>query len=61
MPGLKAMFLDEGPDGKVRCRFICDCCRIESYVYTNAGHFLEIKKTHADVPVIGMFELGVKQ
>jgi CheY-like chemotaxis protein len=54
IPGLKAMFIDEGQDGKVRCRFICDCCRIESYVYTNAGHFLEIEKTPPDVVVMDL-------
>jgi len=42
MPGLKAIFLDKGLDGKVRCRFICDCCRVESYAYTNAKLCLEM-------------------
>jgi CheY-like chemotaxis protein len=57
MPGLKAMFLDEGYNGYVRCRFICDWCKVESNVYSNARLFLEIEKTHPDVVVmdIGLY------
>jgi len=54
MPGLKAMFLDEGPNENIRCRFICDCCKIEFYVYSNARLFSEIEKTHPDVVVIDL-------
>ena len=54
MPGLKAMFLDKGPNGNIRCRFICDWCRIESYVQSNARLFLEIEKTHPDVVVMDL-------
>jgi len=52
MPGLSAMFLDEGSNGNIRCRFICDWCKIESYVHTNARLFLEIEKTYPDVVVM---------
>ncbi|MBW2493034.1 MAG: hypothetical protein JRE65_18030 [Deltaproteobacteria bacterium] len=87
MPELKAMLLDEGTNGNIRCRYISDCYRIESCVYSIARLFLEIEKTlpdvvvmdldlyakidgietskrkrrQFDVPVIYMFELGVKQ
>ena len=54
MPGLKAMFLDEGPNKNIRCRFICDCCRIESHVYSNARLFSEIEKTDPDVVVMDL-------
>ena len=54
MPGLKAMFLDEGPNENIRCKFICDCCKIESYVYSNARLFSEIEKTHPDVVVMDL-------
>ena len=54
MPGLKAMFLDEGHNRNIRCRFICDCCRIESYVYSNARLFSEIEKTNPDVVVMNL-------
>ena len=54
MPGLKAMFLDEGPDENIRCRFICDWCKVESNVYSDAKLFLEIEKTHPDIVVIDL-------
>jgi len=54
MPGLTAMFLDKGPNENIRFRFICDCCRIEFYVYSNARLFSEIGKTHPDVVVIDL-------
>jgi CheY-like chemotaxis protein len=54
MPGLRAMFLDEGPNKIIRCRFICDCCRIESYVSSNARLFSEIERTHPDVVVMDL-------
>jgi len=54
MPGLKAMFLDEGSNEDIRCRFICDWCKVESCVYSNARLFSEIEKTHPDVVVIDL-------
>jgi len=54
MPGLKALFLDVGYNGYVRSRFICDWCKIESYVYSNARLYLEIEKTHPDVVVMDL-------
>jgi len=54
MPGLRAMFLDKGNSENIRCRVICDCCKMESYVYSNARLFSEIEKTHPDVVVIDL-------
>ena len=54
MPGLKAMFLDEGHNRNIRCRFICDWCKVESNVYSNAKLFSEIEKTHPDVVVMNL-------
>ena len=54
MPGLRAMFLDRGPNGNIRCRFICDFCRIESHVRSIARLFLEIEKTNPDVVVMDL-------
>ena len=54
MPGLRAMFLDEGRNENIRCRFICDCFKIESYVHSNARLFSEIEKTHPDVVVMDL-------
>ncbi len=54
MPGLKAMFLDQGPDENIRCRFISYCCKVESYVHSNARLFSEIEKTNPYVFVIDL-------
>jgi CheY-like chemotaxis protein len=54
MPGLRAMFLDKGPDRNIRCRFISDYCKVESNVYSNAKLFLEIEKTGPDVVVMDL-------
>jgi DNA-binding response OmpR family regulator len=54
MPGLRAMFLDQGTNGNIRCRFICECCKIECNVYTNARLFSEIEKIHPDVVVMDL-------
>jgi len=54
MPGLKAMFLDKGPDNNVRCKFICDRCKIELYVNSNVRLFYEIEKAHPDVAVMDL-------
>ncbi len=54
MPGLRAMFLDEGPNKDIRCRYICDYCKVESYVHSNARLFLEVEKTHPDVVVMDL-------
>ena len=54
MPGLMAMFIDEGSNKNIRCRFICDWCKVESNVNSNARLFSEIEKTHPDVVVIDL-------
>ena len=54
MPVTSVMMLDEGLNRNIRCRFICDYCKVESYVYTNARLFLMIEKTHPDVVVMDL-------
>jgi DNA-binding NarL/FixJ family response regulator len=54
MPGLKAMFLDEGPNESISCRFICDCYKVEFCVYSNARLFSEMEKTPIDVGVMDL-------
>jgi CheY-like chemotaxis protein len=54
MPGLKAMFLDEGHNENIRCRFICNCCKVEFYACSNARLLSEIEKTHPDVVVMDL-------
>ena len=51
---MNVMFLDEGNNENIRCRFICDFFKIEFYVYSKARLFLEIEKTNPDVVVIGL-------
>ena len=48
------MMLDEGVNRSIRCRFICDWCKVESNVYSNARLLLEIEKTHPDVVVMDL-------
>jgi len=33
---------------------VCDCCKVESYVCSNARLFAEIEKTHPDVVVVDL-------
>ena len=54
MPGLSALFLDKGPNGNIRCRFIDDYCKVESYVCSNAKLLSAIEKTHPDVVVMDL-------
>jgi len=54
MPVTSVMMLDEGFNRSIRCRFICDCYRIESYVYSIARLILEVEKTHPDVVVMDL-------
>jgi CheY-like chemotaxis protein len=54
MPGLRAMFLDEGHNENIRCRFISDWCKVESNVYSSARIFSEIERKHSDVVVMDL-------
>jgi DNA-binding response OmpR family regulator len=48
MPGLRAMFLDEGHNENIRCRFISDWCKASARIFS------EIEKTHPDVVVMDL-------
>jgi len=48
------MMFDEGFDQGIRCRFVSEWFKIESYVYSNARLFSEIEKTHPDVVVMDL-------
>ena len=54
MSGLRAMFLDEGSNKNIRCRFICDWCKVESNVHSTARLFSEIEKNTPDVVVMDL-------
>ena len=57
MPGLKLMVLDEGTDKNIRCRFISEWCKIESYV-PREMLLSEIEKVDPDAVIldINLFE-----
>ena len=54
MSGLKMMMFDEGAGQEIRCRFISEWFKIESYVYTKEGLISEIEKTNPDVVVMDL-------
>ncbi len=52
--GLKLMMIDEGSDHNIRCRFICEWCKIDSYVSDREGLLSEIEKINPDVIVFDL-------
>lgn len=48
------MMFEEGTDKGIRCRFISEWFKIESYVYTGEKLLLEIEKTNPDVVVMDL-------
>ena len=48
------MMLDEGLNRSIRCRFICDWFRVDSYVSNKEGLLSEIGKTNPDVVVMDL-------
>ena len=52
--GLKLMMVERGTGQKIRCRFISNWCKIESYVYNKGMLLLEIGKVDPDVVVIDL-------
>ena len=50
MAEISAMAVEAGGDQKsIRCRFINECYKIDSYVYSKEGLLSEIKKNNPDV------------
>ena len=54
MPGLQAMFFDEGHNHNIRCRYICECFKVDSYIQTTEELLSEIEKTNPDVVVMDL-------
>lgn len=54
MQGLKVMMLEEGPDQKIRCRFISKWFKIDSFVSTKEMLLSEIEMINPDVVVIDL-------
>ena len=52
--GLKLMMVDHGNGQKIRCRFISNWWKIESYVDNKGMLLLEIGKVDPDVVVIDL-------
>ena len=48
------MMFEEGADNGIRCRFISEWFKIESYVYTGEKLLSEIEKNRPDVVVMDL-------
>ena len=55
MLGLQAMFFDEGHNHNIRCGYISECFKVDSYIQTKEDLLSEIKKTNPDVIVIDLY------
>jgi len=54
MAELQAIFFDEGRNHNIRCRYIDEHFKMESYIQTIQGMMSEIEKTNPDVVVINL-------
>ena len=54
MEGLKIMMFDEGFDRRIKCRFISDWFKIDSYVSTKEKLMAGIDKNRTDVVVMDL-------
>ena len=53
MPVTSIMMLDGGSD-RIRCRFICNWLRVESYVSSKEGMLSKIERLNPDVVVMDL-------
>ena len=54
MPGLKMMMIDNGTDQGIRCRFISEWYKVDTFVSGKEGLLSEIKKNKPDVVLMDM-------
>jgi len=54
MSGLSMMLFDEGTEHNMRCRFISDWFKMESYIYTKEKLLLEIERNRPDVVALNL-------
>ena len=54
MPGLSMIMLDIGNGSKIRCRFISECFKIESFLPDRGCLLSEIEKNDPNVVLIDM-------
>jgi DNA-binding response OmpR family regulator len=54
MSGVKMMMFDNGTDLEIRCRFISEWYKVDTYVPDKEGLLSEIKKNNPDVVLMDM-------
>ena len=54
MPITSVMMLDEGVNRSIRCRFICNWFRVESYVSSKEKLLTEIERNNPDVVMMDL-------
>ena len=54
MPELSLMILDEGFDRNIRCRFVCNWFKMDSYIYTKEKLLSEIERNRPDVVALNL-------
>ena len=54
MSGLTMMLCDEGTEHNMRCRFISEWFKMDSYIYTKERLLSEIKRNRPDVVALNL-------
>jgi len=54
MSGLTMMLFDEGAEHNMRCRFISEWFKMDSYIYTKEKLLSEIERNRPDVVVMDL-------
>ena len=54
MPGLKMMMIESGTDQGIRCRFISEWYKVDTFVSGKEGLLSEIKKNKPDVVLMDL-------
>ena len=54
MPGLKMMMIDNETDQGIRCRFICEWYKVDTYASDKEMLLSEIKKNKPDVVLMDL-------
>ena len=54
MPGVKIMMFDNGTELGIRCRFISEWYKVDTYVPDKEGLLSEIKKNNPDVVLMDL-------
>ena len=54
MSRFRVMFIDKEHNHNIRCRFICECFKVESYIQTTEELLSQIEKTNPDVIVMDL-------